>query len=340
MPTHNWWDSRTYQDYYTDVGKHALLTPDEELQLLKRYRSCNLCKRSIPQFITLERCPSCSEPIPRKAARIYTCKCCEHKFDIQAVPSHCPRCGNARDYAAKHRLVEANLRFVVRRARTMTANPEYLNRLISAGNVGLMLAVDKYNLKRGTRFLTYADWWIRKEMLDEIRNTNLVHIPTHRQKSIMQAQKHGQYSCKHCGITTDHPDYEAYLPPCRGVGKRHEFSQPQYDAATATTVLSVNTSDVTLPASPENVESNIIDNDMALTLRAVLRELNVRARDRYIVMGYFNAASGDRKAEEPKNLWQLSAITGVTPERVRQIKEQVLGVFKKELTKRKFQACV
>jgi len=331
MSTDPWWDNRTYRDYYDDVGKHGLLSSTEEYDLLLRYRTCALCKKPIPSFIIRQHCPQCGEDLPKKISRIYICKNCECKFDTQAVPNHCLLCGNPRDIEAKHKLVEANLRFVVRRAKTLTTNPEYLSRLISAGNVGLMVAVDKFNLDRKTRFLTYADWWIRKEMLDEIRNANLVHIPTHRQKVFLKEQKHGAYHCIHCGLRTDHPDYDEYLPPCKTKNRNHDFILPTHDSAAMTSPISVNTTPITIPDNKENIENFVIDEHMAIMLREILRNLNIRERDRFIVMGYFNVPEGARKAEEPKSLLQLSAISGITPERVRQIKEQVLRNFKKEL---------
>jgi RNA polymerase primary sigma factor len=331
MLTDAWWDNRTYKDYYDDVGKHGLLSSTEEYELLVRYRSCSHCKQTIPPFVILQHCPQCGETVPKGASRIYTCKTCEFKFDIQSVPNHCPRCGNQRDVAAKHRLVEANLRFVVRRAKTLSTNPEYLSRLISAGNVGLMVAVDKFSLDRSTRFLTYADWWIRKEMLDEIRNSNLVHIPTHRQKVFLKEQKFGTYQCKHCGMHTDHPDYEEYLPGCKSRKMHHEFILPLYDSAAMTSPVSVNSPTITLSDGKASVEDLVLDDHMATTMRDILRGLNIRERDRFIVMGYFNVPEGARKAEESKSLLQLSAVSGITPERVRQIKEQVLRLFKREL---------
>jgi len=196
-----------------------------------------------------------------------------------------------------------------------------------------MVAVDKFSLDRNTRFLTYADWWIRKEMLDEIRNAGLVHIPTHRQKAFLKEQKYGNYVCKHCGLYTDHPDYEEYLPKCTGKRKQHEFALPLYDPTAMASPVSVDSPTLVIPDQTGSVETEVIDDHMARTMRNILRSLNIRERDRYIVMGYFNIPEGARKAEESKSLLQLSAVSGITPERVRQIKEQVLKLFKRELVK-------
>jgi RNA polymerase sigma factor (sigma-70 family) len=65
------------------------------------------------------------------------------------------------DVAAKQKLVRHNLAFVVAFARKQRRGTVRLDDLVQEGNVGLLRAVDKFDPHAGTRFLTYAGWWIR-----------------------------------------------------------------------------------------------------------------------------------------------------------------------------------
>ena len=81
----------------------------------------------------------------------------EHELALQAV---------AGDIHAAHRLVEANLRFVIAVALQYRRYGIPVSELIAEGSLGLMLAVRKFDPDRGTRFVTYAGYWIRAYVLN------------------------------------------------------------------------------------------------------------------------------------------------------------------------------
>lgn len=69
-----------------------------------------------------------------------------------------------RGEKARQRLIECNLRFVISQAKRFRHCGLPFSDLVQEGNIGLMEAVDRYDLRRGVRFLTYAGWWIQQAM--------------------------------------------------------------------------------------------------------------------------------------------------------------------------------
>ena len=85
------------------------------------------------------------------------------------------------DQEARAKLIEANLRFVI------TVAYEYQNQgvplvdLISAGNVGLITAAERFDEKRGFKFISYAVWWIRQSILQTLaEHARVVRLPLNR----------------------------------------------------------------------------------------------------------------------------------------------------------------
>jgi RNA polymerase primary sigma factor len=86
----------------------------------------------------------------------------------------------AGDLEAERRMAEANLRLVVMIARRYANRALALPDLIAEGNLGLLRAVQKFQWQRGTRFSTYATWWIRQAIVRALANqARLIRLPVH-----------------------------------------------------------------------------------------------------------------------------------------------------------------
>jgi RNA polymerase primary sigma factor len=89
------------------------------------------------------------------------------------------------DEEARRKLIEANLRLVVKIARGYTAGNIPLMDIIQEGNLGLIRAVEKYDYSRNIRFSTYANWWIRQAISRYISNKQRVIRLPHRKEVLL-----------------------------------------------------------------------------------------------------------------------------------------------------------
>ncbi len=91
---------------------------------------------------------------------------------------------------AKEKLIRANLRFVVNVAKKYQNQGLPLPDLISEGNIGLMNAIEKFDINRGYHFISYAVWWIRQAILKAIcEKSRMIRLPLNRANELVQIEK-------------------------------------------------------------------------------------------------------------------------------------------------------
>jgi RNA polymerase primary sigma factor len=92
--------------------------------------------------------------------------------------------------AAQHKLINANLRFVVNVAKKYQGQGLPLSGLISEWNIGLMNAIERFDVDKGYHFISYAVWWIRQAILKAIcEKSRMIRLPLNRANELVQIEK-------------------------------------------------------------------------------------------------------------------------------------------------------
>ena len=94
------------------------------------------------------------------------------------------------EQSAKDQLIRANLRFVVNVAKKYQNQGLPLSDLISEGNIGLINAIERFDVEKGYHFISYAVWWIRQAILKAIcEKSRMIRLPLNRANELVQIEK-------------------------------------------------------------------------------------------------------------------------------------------------------
>jgi RNA polymerase primary sigma factor len=98
------------------------------------------------------------------------------------------------DVHARDMLVKSNLRFVVNVAKRYQNQGLPLTDLISEGNIGLINAIERYDVDKGYHFISYAVWWIRQSILKAVcEKSRMIRLPLNRANELVQIEKARRY---------------------------------------------------------------------------------------------------------------------------------------------------
>jgi RNA polymerase primary sigma factor len=100
------------------------------------------------------------------------------------------RAAAAGNKAAREKLLNANLRFVVSIAKQYQGFGLPLEDLISEGNIGLVTAVDRFDIEKGYRFISYAVWWIRQSIFNALSDkSRMIRLPQNRASELVKIKR-------------------------------------------------------------------------------------------------------------------------------------------------------
>jgi RNA polymerase sigma-32 factor len=235
------------------------------------------------------------------------------------------------DMDAAHRLVCANLRFVVKVANEYRGYGLRLLDLVQEGNVGLMMAVKKFDPSRGTRLITYAVWWIRAYIQNYImRSWSLVKIgTTQMQKKLFFKLAQTRNALLNQTGSEDIEDIareldvnqEIVVEMSQRMGRRDASLDVELTEGEGYTLLH------TLPDKADNQETLLLANEERRLnterTQAALSMLNPRER---------NIITQRILADPPSTLQDIAEQYGVSRERIRQIEQNALQKLRKAMT--------
>lgn len=224
------------------------------------------------------------------------------------------------DVEARDRMVRANLRLVVNIARGYTGKGLGLQDLIEEGNLGLLRAVEGFDPSVGTRFSTYASYWIKQSIKRALINCGkTIRIPAYMVELLSKWRRASARLTEELGRTPTHEEVARVL----GLPKRKlaiikkairiNNSSAQSDQVDAGLTLGEMVMDERLKSPDEE----LLDHDLLKHTMELVEDLD--EREATVLRMRFGL-----DGNEPHTLKEIGAALGLTRERVRQIETEAL----------------
>lgn len=279
------------QHYLQEIGRVALLTASEEVELAERMERGDAAQ---------ERLTSAEDLSPQLRRAL--------EQDV------------ARGNEARRHLIQANLRLVVSIAKKYIGRGLSLLDLIQEGNIGLMRAVEKFDYRKGNRFSTYATWWIRQAVTRAIAEQGrTIRLPVHMSESVGQVKRAAerlsqslerQPTAEEIAIALGQP-IERVQRVLEAARRPVSLETPVGDEGEHT--LGDFLQDDELPTPTDFASQQLLRSDLAQALN------HLTERERRIIDLRYGLADGQRRTLE-----EVGKVLGMTRERARQIEAEAL----------------
>ncbi|MGI6231297.1 MAG: sigma-70 family RNA polymerase sigma factor [Prevotella sp.] len=223
------------------------------------------------------------------------------------------------DRKALEKLTKANLRFVVSVAKQYQNQGLSLPDLINEGNVGLIKAAEKFDETRGFKFISYAVWWIRQSILQALaEQSRLVRLPLNQVGSANKVYRaYNRFLQEHNRRPNINEIAENVDLP---IEKIEEAMQISGKHISMDAPFSENEENSLLDVLPNNnipnTDNKLVQESLHDEIKRALLSLSERERD--IVEAFFGIGQPELTLEE------IASKSGLTRERVRQIKEKAI----------------
>jgi len=231
----------------------------------------------------------------------------------------------AGDMKAKELLIKSNLRFVVNIAKKYRNNGLPLIDLINEGNLGLIIAAERFDYTKGYHFISYAVWWIRQSILKALsEKARLIRLPLNRANELLQIEKIKREFSQKSGDNPTAVEIAELLDMKKNDVKDILNASKQYvsiESPLGTSDRDGKLSDLIEDANGREPEQDLIMKDLKDSIRKTLETLTENERE---VVKYRFGLEGVR----PMSLKELGKMFGLTKERIRQIEKKAIKRLK------------
>jgi len=217
-----------------------------------------------------------------------------------------------------HDLVKSNLSFVVKIASEYRNMGLPFEDLLNEGNIGLIEAAHHFDPSRGTKFITYAIWWIRKSILKALsQHSAMVRIPNYQLKKVRNVRNTERMLAKELGREADREEISKELRVT--IAKIDEILQMKMRELSLDDKVGKDKdtpiSDYLVDGRSINPEDELIKNESQVVIRMALRSLT--DQEQTVIINRFGLEGG-----RVFTLKEIGEKLGVSRERIRQIENQ------------------